>query len=248
MIGRRIEPRLLQMYRDVPVATVSSSTMTDLARLGLRDVRVVLEGRDEAPPMGHIVKEEVPTFVFIGRLAANKRPDHAIEAFRQIRLSLPEARLWVIGRGAMEPHLRATAPEGVQFLGRVSREEMYERMARAHCLLIPSIREGWGLVITEANGVGTPAVGYDAPGIRDAIRPGRTGMLVPAGDTSALGDAAVLLVSDRETYASVCREARRWAECFTWDATAELLLRVLRERVIEPVGEVALLADLVAVE
>jgi glycosyltransferase involved in cell wall biosynthesis/O-antigen/teichoic acid export membrane protein len=248
MIGRRVEPHLLRMYRDVPVATVSSSTMTDLGRLGLRDVRVVLEGRDEAPPMRHIFKEAVPTFVFIGRLAANKRPDHAIEAFGRIRRSLPDAKLWVIGRGAMERDLRATAPEGVEFLGRVSREEMYERMARAHCLLVPSVREGWGLVITEANGVGTPAVGYDAPGIRDAIRPGRTGTLVAAGDPLALGDAAVELIRNEEGYASVCREALRWAECFTWDTTAELLLRVLKERVVDPVGEVALRADLVAVE
>ena len=230
IVGRRVEPRLLRMYRDVPVATVSGSTMADLRRVGLRDVRVVLEGRDEAPPVAHLAKESVPTFAFIGRLAANKRPDHAIAAFRRIRDSLPDAHLWVIGRGALEAQLRASAPEGVEFLGRVSRQEMYERMARAHCLLVPSIREGWGLVITEANGVGTPAVGYDAPGIRDAIRPGRTGVLAPSGDPRALADAAVSLILNPEAYESMRREARRWADCFSWDATADLLLRVLQER------------------
>jgi glycosyltransferase involved in cell wall biosynthesis len=229
MVGRRVEPHLLRMYRDVPVATVSGSTMADLSRLGLRDVRVVLEGRDEAPPVGHLSKEAVPTFVFIGRLAANKRPDHAIAAFRRIREILPEARLWVIGVGVLEAQLRVGTPDGVEFLGRVSRQEMYERMARAHCLLVPSLREGWGLVITEANSVGTPAAGYDAPGIRDAIRPGRTGMLAATGDPRALADAALALIGDPEGYAAMCREARRWAECFSWDATAEMLLRMLRE-------------------
>jgi glycosyltransferase involved in cell wall biosynthesis len=230
MVGRRVEPHLLRMYRDVPVATVSGSTMADLSRLGLRDIRVVLEGRDEAPPVAHLSKEAVPTFVFIGRLAANKRPDHAIAAFRKIHETLPDARLWVIGVGALEAQLRVGTPDGVEFLGRVSRQEMYERMARAHCLLVPSLREGWGLVITEANSVGTPAVGYDAPGIRDAIRPGRTGMLAPSGDPLALADAALSLIGDPEAYGSMCREARRWAECFNWDATAEMLLRMLRER------------------
>ncbi len=252
MVGRRVERHLLRMYRDVPVATVSGSTMADLGRLGLRDVRVVLEGRDEAPPLAHLAKEDVATFAFIGRLAANKRPDHAIAAFRTIRESLPDARLWMIGRGVQEPQLRAGAPDGVEFLGRVSRQEMYERMARAHCLLVPSVREGWGLVITEANGVGTPAVGYDAPGIRDAIRPGRTGLLVPSGDPRALASAAVSMIEDPATYESMRLEARRWAECFTWDATADLLLRVLRERVAGPVppaaGEVAPHAELAAVE
>ena len=89
MVGRRVEPRLLRMYRDVPVVTVSGSTMADLSRLGLRDVRVVLEGRDEAPPVGRVSKEAVPTFLFVGRLAANKRPDHAIAAFRGIRERSP---------------------------------------------------------------------------------------------------------------------------------------------------------------
>jgi glycosyltransferase involved in cell wall biosynthesis/O-antigen/teichoic acid export membrane protein len=252
MVGRRVEPRLLRMYRNVPVATVSGSTMADLGRLGFRDVRVVLEGRDEAPPVGHLSKEGVPTFAFVGRLAANKRPDHAIAAFRRIRDALPDARLWMIGRGALEAQLRAAAPDGVEFLGHLSRQEMYERMARAHCLLVPSLREGWGLVITEANGVGTPAVGYDAPGIRDAIRPGRTGMLAPPGDPRALADAAVSVIGDPDAYELMRREARRWADCFTWDATAELLLRVLQERagrlaVRLPEG-VTTDADLAAVE
>ena len=252
MVGRRVEPHLLRMYRDVPIATVSGSTMADLGRLGLRDVRVVLEGRDEAPPTEHLAKEGVPTFLFVGRLAANKRPDHAIAAFRRIRESLPDARLWMIGRGSLEPQLRAGAPEGVEFLGHVPRQDMYERMARAHCLLVPSVREGWGLVITEANGVGTPAVGYDAPGIRDAIRPGRTGLLVPSGEPRALAEAAVSLIADAVAYESMRREARRWAECFSWDTTAELLLRVLRERAVGagvPLrGEVDAHAGLAAVE
>ena len=78
----------------------------------------------------------------------------------------------------------------------LSRRELYERMARAHCLLVPSVREGWGLVVVEANAVGTPAVGYDIRGIRDSIRPGETGVLVTAGDPEALGQAAAALVTD----------------------------------------------------
>ena len=60
-------------------------------------------------------------------------------------------------------------------------------MARAHCLLVPSVREGWGLVVVEANAVGTPAGRLRRPGIRDSIRTGETGVLVAAGDPEALG-------------------------------------------------------------
>ena len=137
----------------------------------------------------------------------------------------------VAGHDSVPVFPSAAIIQSVEFLGRLSRDELFGRMARAHCLVVPSVREGWGLVITEANGVGTPAVGYDAPGIRDAIRPGRTGLLAPAGDARALGELAVQMLADPDRYAEMRRESRRWAGCFSWDATAEILMRLVRERV-----------------
>ena len=87
--------------RDLPTGSALLALARDVL---LNDLMPLL------PPTAHLDKEALPTFMFIGRLAANKRPDHAIEAFRWIRRSLPEARLWVIGRGAMEPGLREAAP------------------------------------------------------------------------------------------------------------------------------------------
>jgi glycosyltransferase involved in cell wall biosynthesis len=106
-------------------------------------------------------------------------------------------------------------------------------MARAHCLLVPSVREGWGLVVIEANAVGTPALGYDVPGIRDSIRAGETGVLVPAGDADALGQAAAALVSEPERYDRLRRAAIEWGEGFSWDATADALL-AFAQRVSRP--------------
>ena len=166
-IGRRTEPRLLRMYRDVPVVHVSGSTSKDLRRLGLRDVRLILQGRDE-PPLLTVPKEEVPTFLFVGRLAANKRPGHALSALDAAHERLPaldsgsSARArWKPG-SASEPATRSRC--SVDPTGGAVRTD------GAGPPLVPSVREGWGMVITEANAVGTPAVGYDVPGIRDAIR------------------------------------------------------------------------------
>jgi glycosyltransferase involved in cell wall biosynthesis/O-antigen/teichoic acid export membrane protein len=229
-IGRRVEPRMLRMYHDVPVVTISGSTSADLERLGFRDVRVILQGRDEPPEM-HVAKESTPTLLFVGRLAANKRPHHAIAAYGAARERVPDAQLWIVGDGVMEEALREQADDGIQLLGHVSRRELYERMARAHCLLVPSVREGWGLVITEANAVGTPAVGYDVPGIRDAIRHERTGLLTKAGDPVELGRSAAELIAHHDRYAQMQIEAVRWGRCFTWDITAELFLEIVLDRV-----------------
>jgi glycosyltransferase involved in cell wall biosynthesis len=224
-LGRRIERRMFHLYRDVPVAAVSQSTKQDLARLGVRNVTVIMPGRDEAPnELLGVRKESVPTFLFVGRLSANKRPDHAVEAFRQIKSELPDAQLWLVGTGPLERQLAASLPDEATLLGRVSRADLYERMARAHCLLVPSVREGWGLVVIEANSVGTPAVGYDVSGLRDSILPGHTGALAPAGNPEALARSAIELVADAARFAETCREAKSWAERFSWEATASELI------------------------
>jgi glycosyltransferase involved in cell wall biosynthesis len=143
-----------------------------------------------------------------------------VEAFRKIREALPSARLWIAGRGPMEPQLRANLPDGAEILGYVSRDELAERMARAHCLLVPSVREGWGLVVIEANSVGTPAVAYNVHGVRDSVLDGVTGALVPAGDPAELASAAIGLIADKERYDAYVAAALKWAQRFSWDVTA----------------------------
>jgi glycosyltransferase involved in cell wall biosynthesis len=128
--------------------------------------------------------------------------------------------------GPLEEEVARTLPEDALLLGRLSREELYARMATAHCLLMPSVREGWGMVIVEANSVGTPAVGYDVSGIRDSIRDGRTGLLATAGDPLALATQAIALVTDESRYEAMRGAARSWAEGFSWERTADGLMRL----------------------
>lgn len=171
-VGRHwLEPRWLRTYADVPTLTISESSRESLASYGLRDVSIVPVGLDmpdlpERPP-----KEPRPTVAFLGRLAANKRPDHALEAFLLARRALPDARMWVVGSGPMEQALRSRADlEPVEFHGRVDHATKFDLLARSHALLVTSVREGWGLVVTEAAAVGTPSIGYDVAGLRDSLR------------------------------------------------------------------------------
>ena len=138
-------------------------------------------------------KEHVPTVVFIGRMTANKRPEHAIRAFGLVRRQLPDAQMWVIGSGPEEARLRKMAGPGVVFLGRVPEEEKHDRLARAHALVATSIREGWGLVVTEAAASGTVAIGYDVPGLRDSIA--ASGGILTRADPASLATGMVGLLS-----------------------------------------------------
>lgn len=136
-------------------------------------------------------KEPIPTVIFIGRLSPNKRPGHAIRAFGLVRRQM-HAQMWVIGSGPEEARLRRTAGPGVIFLGHVPEEEKHERLARAHALVATSVREGWGLVVTEAAARGTVAIGYDVPGLRDSI--GASGGVLTRADPVSLATGLVGLL------------------------------------------------------
>ncbi len=170
-VGRYIlEPKWLSSFRDVLTITVSESSKESLEEYGLRNVVVVPEGSDLLQVIPKLFeKEEVPTLIYVGRLSKNKRPDHAIAAFKKVKEQIPSAKMWVVGTGPMERRLRRRSSEDVVFHGRVSEEEKFELMGRAHALLVTSVREGWGLVVTEAASVGTVSIGYDVAGLRDSI-------------------------------------------------------------------------------
>lgn len=227
--GRWLEPRALRLYRDVPIVTVSDSTKQDLHRIGLERVWVIPDGRDEPPSLEGVTKEEDPTLLFVGRLAGNKRPQHALEAFRHVRRVVPDAQLWIVGQGPLEQELAANLEEGAEMLGFLPREQLYERMARAHCLIVPSVREGWGLVVIEANSVGTPAVAYDVPGLRDSVRDGYTGRLATAGNPEELAREALELLTDSHRYREISQHATAWAAQFSWNETARQLMGIVEQ-------------------
>jgi glycosyltransferase involved in cell wall biosynthesis len=165
------EPRWLHAYKEVPTVTVSEESKASLRQYGLTQIEVVPEGCGSMPNRPQVPREAEPTVVFIGRLEAHKRPDEAIHAFRLLReTSMPTAKLWVIGTGPLEERLRRNAPDGVEFLGWLTEEEKILRLARAHVLIVTSVREGWGLVVTEAAEVGTPVVAYRVDGLGDSVR------------------------------------------------------------------------------
>jgi hypothetical protein len=112
--------------------------------------------------------------------------------------------------------------------GRVSEEAKFELLGAAWLTVAPSAAEGWGLTIMEANAIGTPAVAYDVPGLRDSVRHGTTGWLVRHGQTlaGALSDALQEL-SDPDRRAQIEAAAKAWAGAFSWDSSADRLAGVL---------------------
>jgi len=233
-----LENYWLKKYRNIPTITVSKSTSEDLMALGFKYVTIVPEGLGFEPLGTFPEKEAKPTVLFVGRLKKAKKPDDALRAFKIIKDEVPESKLWIVGEGYMKTKLRAMADEifpnssDITLFGKQSGAQKLELMSRAHVLLVPGVREGWGLVVTEANAMGTPAIAYDVPCLRDSVIDGSTGTLVHAGDHVAMAIEAVELLRNHVKRKTYTRNGLQNARSFDWDKTAALVSEILKESIL----------------
>jgi glycosyltransferase involved in cell wall biosynthesis len=231
-IGYHLENRWLSCYRDITTLTVSDSTRKDLEYLGLRKVSIVPEGLSCTPLNRVPEKDTTPTIVFLGRLKRHKRPDHAIRAFSLIKKRIPNARLWIIGDGYMREELeRKCNIGGVTFYGRVSSEFKYRLLSKAHIVLVPSTREGWGLVVTESNAMGTPVVAYNVPGLRDSVIHEKTGILAENCSPEALAQSAISLFEDKDHLCELSCNALDLSRQYSWDKTVEVFEKTIMQKI-----------------
>ena len=91
----------------------------------------------------------------------------------------------------------------------------------------PSIREGWGLNVTEAAALGTPCVAYDVPGLRDSVWDEVTGLLVESGNISALAEKVKRVLENEIFRVTLSENALKYSEDFNWNKTAEQFLKVI---------------------
>jgi len=194
LLGRYVlEPRWLRAYRDVPVLTASRSTVESLRDYGLTHAVALSQGT-EPLTRPQVPKERAPTFVFVGRLCSMKRPLDAVRAVRAVQREVPDARLWIVGSGPQESALRRHCGDGITLLGSLGAASRNDAMARAHALVCTSVREGWGLVVSESAALGTGAVGYSVAGLVDSI--GATGGQLVEANVDALAAALLPIARD----------------------------------------------------
>src|SRR5207245_2024000 len=102
------------------------------------------------------------------------------------------------------------------FLGFVTDEEKRRLLRAAWAVVFPSPKEGWGISNVEAAACGTPAIASDSPGLRESVRHGETGFLVPHGDAGALAERMLALAADPALVTGLAPAARAFAERLSW--------------------------------
>ena len=226
-IGYVAEPLYIRALAGQKAITVSDSTRDDLVRYGHKssDVSIISEGLTITPlaSLDDIKKFDSPTVLILGSMRAMKRTLASIEAFEIARDTLPDLQLKLAGGSGgkygakvMDYIKHSRHAKAIEYCGRVSDEQKIELMQRSHAILVASVREGWGLIVTEANSQGTPAVVYDVPGLRDSVRDGETGIVTPP-TPEAMATGIIELLDNSDHYEQLRRAGYEWSKTITFD-------------------------------
>ena len=231
-IGWAIEHRLTpRLYRGVPHLTVSNASRADLARIGVPEQLItVVRNGVEATPV-EVPPSTSPRIAVLGRLVPHKQVEHAFDVVERLAPAFPQLRLDVIGDGWWRERLEAELDRRglagrVTLHGHVSEEVRDQLLAQASLMLLPSVKEGWGLAVMEAAVQATPTVAYlGAGGVRESVVDGETGLLVE--DRDQMTEAVRTLLHDDALRDRLGANARRRAREFTWPRAADVVEDVL---------------------
>jgi glycosyltransferase involved in cell wall biosynthesis len=214
------------VYHSTPFEAISESTAEDLAARGIprRAIEVIYPGIDtQGYTPNEAERSPTPLFAYLGRLKRYKGVHLVVRAFAAC--DSPDAELEIAGAGDYRSDLEALARsldlgDRVRFLGRISESEKLSLLRRAWALAFASPKEGWGITNLEAAACATPVVASNSPGIRESVRDGETGYLVPHGDIAAMANAMTRLAGSRSLVSELGSKARAFATTFTWERAA----------------------------
>jgi len=222
------EKRYGRNYGKIPCCAVSKSTADELLKQGVDagNLTIIENGIDvdRYCPDGSVTRED-DLLLYVGRVKKYKRVDHILLAMSVLRKSGLKLRLAVVGTGDDLPRLKKLAAElgltdAVDFAGFVDEDKKIEYLRRAALFVNPSEKEGWGITNIEASACALPVAANDAPGLRDSVVDGETGLLYKENDVTSLTESLKKLLGDRELRARMGARGREWAEKFSWDASA----------------------------
>jgi len=151
----------------------------------------------------------------VARLDPQKGHAYLLRAWRQVTAALPEARLLVVGDGSLRGELQQQTRDlglenSVIFTGR--RKDVPRLMAALDVVALPSLWEGFGLVLLEAMAVARPIVASRVSAIPEIVADGETGLLVPPRDVNALAAALIELLRDHQQAAEMGRRGQERLE------------------------------------
>jgi glycosyltransferase involved in cell wall biosynthesis len=229
-IGYIAEPLYIRMLSDRKVITISESTRADLIRHGFKpeNVSIISEGIEIEPlnDLQTVNKYDKPVLLSLGSVRPMKRTLDQVKAFELAKQSIPDLQLKVAGDhggsyGSKVLDYIHNSPfaDDIEVLGRVSTAKKVELMQKCHLIMVTSVKEGWGLIVTEAASQGAPAVVYNVDGLRDSVRHGETGLIADRNTRESLAAIIIHTLTDTALYSKLRQAGWKWGKTITFDTS-----------------------------
>lgn len=196
-----------------------------------------IEEKDKLRSHYGINKDEF-LFIYMGRIVKDKGVNEMIDAFIRYRKENPKIRLMILGafEDKLNPVEANTADiikgnkEGVVYCGKQSDVKPF--LAASQCLLLPSYREGFGLVLMEAGGMGLPVISSDIIGCNNVVDTNENGLLVEPKNANSLYEKMKIMVDDKMLYQNYCRKTRmsiekRFEQTMLWNRFLEYYRNII---------------------
>jgi glycosyltransferase involved in cell wall biosynthesis len=222
------------IYRKTTFVTVSDSSKREMIDAGIspEQINVIHNGISNKYISNLNIKTENPTLLYIGRLKEYKQIDHLIKSIDLIKTNFPTVTLSIAGSGDKEKELiklveTLNLKNNVLFHGFIDEKNKIELFQKSWIFINPSLKEGWGLTVIEANACGTPAIAYNVEGLRDSIQDYNNGLLVNSINYHDLSKKIIELLEDNDLRKKISYQAIKWSENFNWDISTDKFLNLL---------------------
>jgi glycosyltransferase involved in cell wall biosynthesis len=233
------------------IVTISNYSLAKIQKyygIKQKKVRVVPNGvdvekfkpiQDPAAVKRQFGLDNEPCVLFVGSLIARKGLYFLVEAAKKIVKENAKTKFLIVGNGPLKNQLSdsiesANLSGNFKFFGNLKEDVLSAVYNCADVFVLPSIQEGQGIVLLEAQASGKPVVAFEVGGINEAVRNGETGLLVELGSSDKLADALLELLSDKALREKMGVNGREFiSENFTWDICAQRMLNVYREALAE---------------
>jgi len=173
------------------------------------------------------------TIITVARLEKVKGIKYLIKA---LALLNDKYKLLIIGNGSERKNLenlteKLNLQDRVRFLGEILKEEIPKYLSAADCFVLPSLSEGFGIVILEAMAVNIPVIATKIGGVLDIIKDGETGVLVDPKNPEQISKALFKLCSQPEFSKQLIEQAFSNLSKYNWDNIIEMVYKIYEKHV-----------------
>jgi starch synthase len=228
----------------VTVSNYSKKRIVELYRVDEERIRVVPNGVDPEKFKPAAISDDVKekygfrdkeVVLFVGNLIPRKGLNYLIEAAKTVVKEKPNTAFVIVGNGPLRNQLsaaleRLNLSSSFLFLGDIDDMTLPTLYNCADVFVMPSIQEGQGIALLEAQASAKPVAAFNVSGVKEAVADGRSGLLVERGNSIMLGEAIVRLLTDQSQRERMGAAGRDFVlDNFTWDICAQKMLRIYLE-------------------